>query len=247
MTASLAPRMNVDNGFKIFKYNGVGPVVHQPLERAFDALWRPAAPGVYPIRNPSPKRGISGDEPERTVLIVQQEVKPKAAPYRPPGSSGDTSNFMKREEGPSVGKIKPAPTATAANSGAASKPAVYVPKQRVIPGMAPAQAAPAKKPQPQQQQQPSNNNNASAAKAAPKPAPAPAAAKPSAAPAPAAPPAAPVDPAAEKEKRLKNVRKKLKQVEEIKAKQASGQPLEPEQVQKLATETALLAELRELS
>lgn len=27
LTASLAPRMNVDNGFNIFKYNGIGPVV----------------------------------------------------------------------------------------------------------------------------------------------------------------------------------------------------------------------------
>ena len=31
MTATLAPRMNVDNGFKIFKYNGVGPVLQRNL------------------------------------------------------------------------------------------------------------------------------------------------------------------------------------------------------------------------
>ena len=27
MTSTTSPRMNVDNGFKIFKYNGEGPVV----------------------------------------------------------------------------------------------------------------------------------------------------------------------------------------------------------------------------
>jgi Eukaryotic translation initiation factor eIF2A len=39
MTATLAPRMNVDNGFKIFKYNGIGPVVHVRFEQVFQLLY----------------------------------------------------------------------------------------------------------------------------------------------------------------------------------------------------------------
>ena len=31
MTATLAPRMNVDNGFKIFKYSGTGPILQRNL------------------------------------------------------------------------------------------------------------------------------------------------------------------------------------------------------------------------
>ena len=48
--------MNVDNGFKLFKYNGHGPVMHCDIEQAFDCVWRPSAPGIYPNRGPSPKR-----------------------------------------------------------------------------------------------------------------------------------------------------------------------------------------------
>ena len=56
MCATLAPRMNVENGFKLFRYNGIGPVVHHEVEQAFDAIWRPARAGVYPSRGPSPRR-----------------------------------------------------------------------------------------------------------------------------------------------------------------------------------------------
>jgi translation initiation factor 2A len=32
LTATTAPRMNVDNGFKVFKYNGEGPICHKQLK-----------------------------------------------------------------------------------------------------------------------------------------------------------------------------------------------------------------------
>jgi translation initiation factor 2A len=57
----------------------------------------------------------------------------------------------------------------------------------------------------------------------------------------------PEEAAQEKEKRVKNLRKKIKQLDEIKTKKAAGQTLEPEQIKKLETEASLLAELRELA
>lgn len=39
MTAVLAPRMNVDNGIKIFKYNGVGPLYTIRLARIVDGVY----------------------------------------------------------------------------------------------------------------------------------------------------------------------------------------------------------------
>lgn len=68
--------MNVENGFKLFKYNGTGPVVHHEVEQAFDAIWRPAKAGVYPSRGPSPRRdgetSVSGKgSAVQTPVVVQ--------------------------------------------------------------------------------------------------------------------------------------------------------------------------------
>jgi translation initiation factor 2A len=47
-------------------------------------------------------------------------------------------------------------------------------------------------------------------------------------------------------KRLRNLQKKLRQIQQLKEKQAAGADLEPEQVQKIATESALLDEIASL-
>ena len=130
--------------------------------------------------------------------------------------------MMSKEAAP-VGKVVAAP---AAASAAKFVPSVQ--KQRVIPGMAPPSAsAPAAK-----------KASAGAAVAQKKPvavaAPAASAPKQAAAPAaaPVAPtPAAPAEDSAEgREKRGKVLGKKLKAIQEIRAKQAAGHALEPEQV-----------------
>lgn len=82
MTASLAPRMNVDNNLKVFKYNGAGPVATIPFDRAYDVRWRPAAKNVYPNRGPSPRRGGEGD----SVAPIAKPSISAAQPYRPPGN-----------------------------------------------------------------------------------------------------------------------------------------------------------------
>jgi hypothetical protein len=58
MTATLAPRMNVDNGLRIFKYNGAGPVCsYSCSDLAHSCTWIPApatGPGSFDNRPPSP-------------------------------------------------------------------------------------------------------------------------------------------------------------------------------------------------
>lgn len=52
------------------------------------------------------------------------------------------------------------------------------------------------------------------------------------------------DAAADPAKRLRNLQKKLRQVQQLKDKQAAGAVLEPEQLQKIASEAALLEDIR---
>lgn len=243
MTASLAPRMNVDNGFKIFKYNGFGPILQQGFEKAYDAVWRPAPVDLYPNRPPSPRRGVAED-PTAAALSPIKPTIPAAAPYRPPGSTGALSDFMKSSPAfaAPVGKVK---------GETVNAPAKFVPsvqKQKVIPGMGPATAASSqkKKPipgsaptaQPQTASKPAAQPVTTTAKPAIKPSPA-------AAPAPvAAPAAAPAAETAEsKEKRAKAIQKKLKQIQEIKQKVASGQAVQPDQLKRLSSEAELQREL----
>ena len=47
-------------------------------------------------------------------------------------------------------------------------------------------------------------------------------------------------------KRLRNLQKKLRQVQQLREKQAAGGALEPEQLQKIASEAALMQEVRTL-
>eukprot|EP00640_Fibrocapsa_japonica_P008660 CAMPEP_0113951464 /NCGR_PEP_ID=MMETSP1339-20121228/86185_1 /TAXON_ID=94617 /ORGANISM="Fibrocapsa japonica" /LENGTH=57 /DNA_ID=CAMNT_0000959713 /DNA_START=41 /DNA_END=211 /DNA_ORIENTATION=+ /assembly_acc=CAM_ASM_000762 len=55
--------MNVDNGIKIFKYNGIGPVIEKAEDQLFQADWVPAAAGVYPDRPQSPRpKGEKAEE-----------------------------------------------------------------------------------------------------------------------------------------------------------------------------------------
>ena len=54
------------------------------------------------------------------------------------------------------------------------------------------------------------------------------------------------DAAADSAKRLRNLQKKLRQVQQLKEKQSKGEALEPEQVAKIGSEAGLLAEIEEL-
>ena len=261
MTATLAPRMNVDNGFKIFKYNGVGPVVHVRIEQAFDALWQPAAAGVYPSRGPSPRRGgpDGGDAGGAAATTVASSSKPAAAaapaPYRPPGSSGSLAEMMRRGTDPAsaAGKVKPA--AGAGASAGATQPAKPAVNVRVVPGMSAAQIAAAeeaaraaakkeaeRRKKEEKKKKADEEAAAEAARVAEE-------RKVAAKAAPTVLSAAEVAllSAEEKDKRAKAVRKKLKQIEEIKEKKSAGAALNADQLGKLEAEADLVRELQLLS
>lgn len=145
LTATVAPRMNVDNGFKIFKYNGGLPVIEKAMNVTYDVLWKPTALDVYPNRGPSPKREVKVESNE-----TSSQSKPVVAAYRPPGSSGSLADMMRREKGP-VGKVKKDPVNTSnnnSNTTSNTKKATsvaFTPAPRKIPGLPPSQT-------------PSNNN-----------------------------------------------------------------------------------------
>ena len=240
ITSTVAPRMNVDNGFKIFKYNGVGPVAHfSPGEGPllFDAAFRPASKGIFPDRPRSPKKQ-SGDD--SAPKIPAYTPPPKAAPYRPPGSSGALASLLAREAAPK-GKVK-------ANGGGAVQQKAPAPivKQRIIPGMTPQMAN--TKIKPKKEKKEADMLQQVAAKKDKDKSHAVAQEKTKTVEKVVESEKKPLDELTpeEKEKKAKGVRKKLKQIDEIKAKVGAGAELNEDQKSKLETESALIAELNAL-
>jgi translation initiation factor 2A len=54
ITACVHPRMRVSNGYRIFKYNGTGPVIDTSKDVLLEATFRPSMPEMYPDRPASP-------------------------------------------------------------------------------------------------------------------------------------------------------------------------------------------------
>jgi translation initiation factor 2A len=243
MTASLAPRMNVDNCFKIFKYNGIGPIAQENFEKAFDCYWKPIPASIYPDRPPSPLKRKEDGSPV-VATVPQKAAIPAAAPYRPPRSTGELSNFMTRGTEVAAGKVKK----DGGGGVVVAEKEKFVPtaqRQRVIPGMAPPGAAATNNNSANQKKKPAaapttttttTTTTAAAAPSKPTVKTAPSAAaiesKPVAATAAPQKPVAvvPEETAESKEKKVKAIQKKLKQIQEIKGKVSSGQSVEPEQV-----------------
>lgn len=100
LTATLSPRLRVDNGIKI--WHCTGPLVHvQPVDELYQTSWRPtlvdAAPSFPAQIPPAPA-------PSPSVTAHQAAAKPTptraAGAYRPPGARGlGASSVYKREEG----------------------------------------------------------------------------------------------------------------------------------------------------
>jgi translation initiation factor 2A len=241
LTATTFPRLRVDNGFKVFKYDGSGPIHQEDRAELYELQFRPALPDVYPNRPQSPRK--KGDE---AAAAAAPPAPPKPQAYRPPRSSGALAAMMRQEETGSkkLDRNKYAPPPRAAVAAVATPggvPGFTAP--RVIPGMS-APAAPTKS---SKNQRKKKNKEVEEAKAAVEAAlgiakPAEAAAVPV-----VAPPAPAVLTEEEKQKKVKAINKKLKQIDELKAKQASGATLNDDQQQKLANEAALRKEIEELS
>ncbi|CAG8432799.1 11479_t:CDS:10 [Diversispora eburnea] len=95
ITATLSPRLRVDNGFKIWHYTGA--LVHTTnVQELLQVQWRPANVELYPMRStlsPPPKAL------ENSAISKDKPTPKKIGAYRPPHARGTaTPEIFKRED-----------------------------------------------------------------------------------------------------------------------------------------------------
>ncbi|KAF7791046.1 hypothetical protein EIP86_002006 [Pleurotus ostreatoroseus] len=245
LTATLSPRLRVDNGIKIWHCSG--PVVHiQHIEELYQAGWRPTHVDLAP---PFPQAIPPAPAPTASVAQHAAVAKPVSArpagAYRPPGARGlEASAAYKREDG------TPSPSSTP-NGRMSRSPAPGRIVRRHVPG-APTSPSPVRNGDQEKrgrkkkggkkedggvdgQPKPSMeiHTNGSGAQTP---------ANGSVPPTPGADSGA-LDPIA---KKVRNLNKKLKAIEELKVKQQKGERLEVTQVKKIETEADIRKELASL-
>lgn len=100
MTATLSPRLRVDNGIKI--WHCTGPLVHvQNTEELYQVSWRPTSVDSVPA---FPAQIPAAPQPSESVKTLSETTAKPAAPkatgaYRPPGARGlATPAIFKRED-----------------------------------------------------------------------------------------------------------------------------------------------------
>jgi len=91
ITATLTPRLRVDNGFKIWHYSGV-KLFECDIKELYQISWRPIQPDIFPPHNTlsPPPKGLIEDTSKTS------EKKPVGV-YRPPGARASASNLSLRE------------------------------------------------------------------------------------------------------------------------------------------------------
>ena len=237
--STTSPRMNVDNGVRIFRYNGE-EVLNLPWDNAnykpdrlLEATFVPAPEGVYPDRPQSPAPPASADvaevaEAKQKIAQAKPSVSPAAGRYVPPSARGRSSGNslaerMRREkEGNMLGATKVVAKTTSVSSSA--------PKGSSVVGLAPVETK-SKNAEKKEKQWRAKAKQAEeeARKKAEEEAVAAAAAA-----------AAAQDP----QKRARKINKMLKQIEELKASDPST--LNDDQKEKISNETNLREELTKL-
>ncbi|CAM6047215.1 unnamed protein product [Sphagnum compactum] len=90
MTATTAPRLQVDNGIKIFKYDGT---LHyeKKYSKLYQAEWRPARIGLYPDTPPSPRARKLDAKAAPAKNVPANIGSSTPGTYRPPHSSQSAS------------------------------------------------------------------------------------------------------------------------------------------------------------
>ncbi|CAG8503554.1 6338_t:CDS:10, partial [Cetraspora pellucida] len=95
MTATLSPRLRVDNGYKIWHYTGV-LVRDESIQELLQIQWRPASVEQYPMRTLSPPPKASEDS---VAFAAKPSPAKKVGAYRPPHARGTaTPEMFKRED-----------------------------------------------------------------------------------------------------------------------------------------------------
>lgn len=108
LTATLSPRLRVDNGIKIWHCSG--PLMHVHLvEELYQASWRPIpvdSVGSFPPSTPQ------APVPNQSVALYQAGMKPtptKVGAYRPPGARGSEAStvYQRGDSEPNSGTNTP--------------------------------------------------------------------------------------------------------------------------------------------
>ncbi|CBQ69187.1 conserved hypothetical protein [Sporisorium reilianum SRZ2] len=248
LTATLSPRLRVENGVKV--WHCTGELAHvDMIDELYQAGWRPgsnAGLAAFPAQIPT----APAPSPAAVLYLATKAAsKRPTGTYRPPGARGqNTPDIYKRiDEGGSG-----ASTPDLARSGSQQNGTYQAPgsgnRKRAIPG-APGSAPrnsnttnnqkDGKKKGGKQQQQQNGKNGAAAPAVIVVEEPA----------VPAVSGAAEVGGsagAANLEKKVRNLNKKLKAIEELKLRQAGGEKLEAMQLAKIAAEDEVRRELATL-
>lgn len=150
LVSTTTPRMNVDNGVKLYKYNGLeirdGAIVSWDNakfapDRLLAAEFVPASPGVYPDRPQSPPpRRKEGEEVTNEGEVSAVVTPPVVAAYVPPvgryippgarnGNSGMSlaERMRKEREGNMMGATKVIPKSMVASGDGKKLPVGLVP------------------------------------------------------------------------------------------------------------------------
>ncbi|RPD55709.1 translation initiation factor eIF-2A [Lentinus tigrinus ALCF2SS1-7] len=252
LTATLSPRLRVDNGIKV--WHCTGPLVHiQHTEELYQTSWRPIPVDAVP---PFPQAIPPSPAPASSVLQHVAVAKPTptkpAGAYRPPGARGlEASAAYKRDDDTPSGQSTP--------NGRYSRspaPGRFQNGRRHVPG-APTSPSPVRQPGGDQEKRGRKRKGAKDKEGAKKEG-VEGSARPSidipvngngnaeaaandAASVPPTPGAeGGLDPIA---KKVRNLNKKLKAIEELKEKQKKGERLEATQLKKIDTEAEIRKEL----
>ncbi|KAJ3089197.1 hypothetical protein HK102_006976 [Quaeritorhiza haematococci] len=225
MTATLYRRLKVDNGVRIWHYQGV--LVQQvDVKELYQVEWRPATVEAFPERatlSPAPSTGVKVQAPAKPVGV-----------YRPPGARGaaapaifargTTTEALTDSKNSSAKTVPGFIPGQPSDDKPLSKAALKNKKKR--------EAKKKKEEEATETASPTTNGSAPAPSSTTTPA--------------AATKISTLSPA-EREKRIKNLNKKLRQIAEIKGRIAAGEKLELTQLKKVEGEEEIRKELSELT
>ncbi len=120
MTSTCSPRMNLDNGVRIYKYNGEGPLFNMAMEKLYHANWRPESKDAYPDRPASPRRkrdDKSEGKTNRNAAVISDMTSNKGGTM----TVKKSSNIMAAGSSPSSTAVYRPPVArTMGNDGIGS-------------------------------------------------------------------------------------------------------------------------------
>ncbi|KAL8617924.1 hypothetical protein ACOMHN_026501 [Nucella lapillus] len=231
LTATVSPRLRVSNGYRLWHYTGslLTDVPVKEGESLYDGMWRPVPAGTFkekPIRYKPAEPGLATVENKKTEAYRPPQAR--AANYTPATKLHEC--LCEKTEA-----YRP-PQARAANYTPATKLHEYEPASNIRQAKATADKPPSKnKKKRDARKAKATDGEAEENDAAPAPVASPAAAS-----------ATPSTGDPETDKKIRNLRKKLQQIEKLKDQQKSGKPLELNQLEKLKMEGALLQEIEDL-